>query len=638
MFPLLPVLSLFLLASSPLVGADYDGDEPPLFRFQLTERPEGMFLPGDKVHLAFLPNTDSPPPTDSFTLTVTLPAGLLPADNFWQQQGATATRRLPPPTGPTLFPTAFTARIAPGFTGRQLRITGSLSYAPDQQQSVVISVGEVLSSRLDTCMILRDTTPSGVNTIVTTRRRVSAKLRGPIDLSPDRPLFISHKWCRPADLRSAGKKKNKEEKCTALHFAFGGKGGMDYPKRPSPDSNRLSKRLKDTLNFLSNIRKGDTLDFRLKTIDGSPLGSIVQTDRSGEMTDAVTEATEYQFTAVADTAFFNQTLHLRARRRFFGLLPARQYVLVDLERRPAARTFFRDTGPALRQPGGDSILLSAEKITHPDNSVSWKRFFVQKTDNRTVFYRVEIDTGANQQEIRREVVSRDTCSGRYNVAFTVGASLRKSIRVPVDTLLYQATDEAVTIVGLRNPLGRQSAQLEVIIPLQISAGDPEAKTSLIAVAYWIGLGNQPITAYDALAEEVPPAWGQPGVSPPLAAYGNGHPIILPGLEAVDTIVQKRWLRYEFADRRSQTVFTRNQRFTPAIVRDPNHPNYGLLRGAELQQLRAGRQVGEGSEAHLRFHLSGAARHAINSYKMRLHVVAYYQVTMPKEIWLTPSSE
>jgi hypothetical protein len=197
----------------------------------------------------------------------------------------------------------------------------------------------------------------------------------------------------------------------------------------------------------------------------------------------------------------------------------------------------------------------------------------------------------------------------------------------VDTLLYQATDVTATVVGQRNPLGQRQGSIEVKVPQQMNADGPVKKDSLIAIAYWIGIGEPPITEYAALAEEVPPEWGQPGVSAPLAAYATGHPIVLPGLQVIDSVFQKGHVRFDFVHPQERKAFAQNGAYTPLIPRNSSRGNYGLLQGDALRDLLptvfSDPELGKDE---LRFYFAFANQHQVNSYRVEVKVIGLYGVT------------
>lgn len=604
------------------------------FTFGLSTDPAGYFIPGDEVRLDFSPGSLGSMINDSFTLAVELPAGLVLDDAFWTQQGSVALRTLPKPADEKGYPVGITTRIREDFKGRSLTVSGYLKAQPGRRDTVSFSVAEILASSLDTCFSIKDSSGGVVNTIVATRRVIKAKLRGPIDLSPTLPLRISHKGYKTYVLLSEKKRNKAKKKSTLLHFLLSESETLDYPSRKSPGK----KKIKGQLDFVSGGRIGDSLLVSLKTIKGRPLRNISLIGPKDELLDALTDAPSYQFSAVQDTAFFHRTLHLRARRRFFGIFPVRQYCLVDAERRTAPVTLYRNNGPPLQQAKGDTTLLSRTIVSSNHDSVITKELVVHRSDKHTVFYQI-VETEKENKAIspRRDTLSRDTCDGLYKVAFA-NSMVKSMVWEPVDTLLYQAVDASESVVGLRNPLGRQQGQIEIKVPVKLNAGDPDTRDSLIAIAYWVGIGTPPISAYEALAEEIPPEWAQPGVSPPLAAYGLGHPVILPSLGRSDALFQENSVKYDFVDAAEKTAFLTKGRYKPLFKRNTERPNFGTLRGT-LRKL-SGTIVNDpeaGKDVH-RFYLTFANQHQINSYSIRLYVVAYYRVWALKEVWVkaTPS--
>lgn len=198
--------------------------------------------------------------------------------------------------------------------------------------------------------------------------------------------------------------------------------------------------------------------------------------------------------------------------------------------------------------------------------------------------------------------------------------------VTVDTLLSQAVDATKIVVGQRNLPSQQQGSIEVKILQQLSPASPDKKDSLIAIAYWIGIGGHPISEYDALAEGIPPEWAQPGVSAPLAAYGLGHQVILPDLPSGSTQFEQEEVRFDFVSQQERGAFSKNGTYSPLIRRNSYPPNYGILRGGALRDLQESvfSDPDMGKDV-LRFHLAFANQHPINSYQVVLKVVCLYEV-------------
>lgn len=566
----------------PLEPSLPDSATRPAFTFSLVSEPEGYFVPGDEVRFAFIPVADQPA-TDSFTLAVALPPGLVLTDVFWEQRGAIARRKLGPPTLPEAFPVGIITRIDEGFTGRTLTVSGGVvtetsggnESAIDSTDlaafpSVTISVAKILSSVIDTCFFARDSSGGQVRTIVATRRKLTAQLRGPVDLSPTGPLRVSHRvndifalW--PGKKK---KKKKKKRKATALHYVLSEENPEDYPPRYTPEKKKTGK-----VDFVTRGRPGDSLLVSVKTIKGRPLRSITLTDETEEILDAVADVPGYNFSVVQDTAFLVRTLHLRARR-LFGIIPLRQYALVDAERRPVIRKLFRQNGSGGELPDDIAALLP------------------------------------------------DTCAGNFDVMVETVSSQTKTW-VATDTLLLQAVDATGSVVGKRNLMGNRSGREEINIPLSLDTEEPDTKNELFAVAYWVGVGAPSISAYDALAEEVPPEWSQPGVSAPLAAYGLSYPVNLPGLGASEETVRTKLVRYDFTGPGGDVV----------ISRSTAQPNFGVVRGDDLGLLsKTAYDDPETGKRLLHFYLDYRNQHAINTYSVRVQVVAFYRVYTLQDVW------
>ena len=598
----------------------------PTLSLSLAVENEGLFLPGDEVRLAILPSKLDQLQTDSFTLAVKLPDGLLLTDNFWWQQENIAYRKLPKPANQQAFLIDLTTRIATGFKGYKLTINAYFFDTPDQQKTLAISVATLLSSQIDTCLSVQDSSLNIINTFLATRQQLTARLKAPINLSPTAPLRISHGNCK-AFIFKPGKKKDKQkENCTALHFAFVGSEGEDYPMRFTPGPEKL----KGITNFISNSRKGDTINISVKTLDGKPLrGIILAYTKGGEIIEAAMEAAQLSYETVLDAARLDLTLHLRARRGFLNIFNIKQYCLVEVIRRPTSVTMLRGAGAPPQQPDGDSEVLTRDVSSVANGDTTWNETAVQHLKNSTIFYRIQ-ETGKGE-DVRRDTISQDTCPGHLNIRRT-GKSTARSIWVPADTLLFQAAEEERTIVGTRNPMGIQQGNIEIKVPLELNIGDPDTQDTLVGIVYWIGIGEPPLAEYAALAEEVPPEWAQPGVSAPLAAYGLSHPVVLPGLITSEKRFQKQNVRYDFVSHRGRAAFAKGGG-TPLIRRDDNRPNFGLINGDELKAL--GKTIVydlESGKDVLRFHLAYANVHEINSYRLQLKIVAFYQLSVPGIIW------
>lgn len=194
---------------------------------------------------------------------------------------------------------------------------------------------------------------------------------------------------------------------------------------------------------------------------------------------------------------------------------------------------------------------------------------------------------------------------------------------PVDTLITTLLDDKYDVVGKRNLIGSQQGKTEVKVPLNLTAKD-----SLIAIAYWVGFGENSINAYEALDEEIPDKWRQPGVSAPLAAFGAGYRILLPPLGMEEVV------RYDFVRSNGKKAFTKGQTpYTNLIERELAHPNYGIISGTDLINLRDTVQViEEPDEKMLNFYFTYANNHQVNSYPIQLKLIAYYQISELRKTW------
>lgn len=621
------LLIVFLGFQAQLVVAQQSHSNTPsaALYFALASPQTGVFIAGDEVKMAVYPIDQARLNTDTFTLAVDLPEGLILADKFWSLRENTAIRKLAVRTEAADFPVALTTRIAPGFKGNVLTAAASLSGYPSQKKSLTISVGTLLSSETDTCLYVQDTTLTNVNTYLATRQRITARLPGPINLSPIGPLRISHGNCQAFHFKPGKKRDRQKEQCTALHFAFVGQEAEDYPRRFAPGPEKL----KGITEIRSNSNLGDTVNISVKTLDGKPLRGLLLTDARGELLVAEMDAAGITYETVLDTATLNLTLHLRARRHLLGLIPVKQYCLVNVQRRPTAVTMLRGPDTSMPPPGGESTLLSREISSIAAGDTSWLKTTAWHSNHGTVVFRIlehPPRSGASP-----DTLSRDTCSGIFDLRVSERSTARE-VWVPADTLLFQASDEEVTIVGQRNPLGIRQGSMEIKVPIHLDLDAPQTRDSLIGLAWWIGIGEPTLEAYETLAGEIPPEWGQPGASPPLAAYGSGHPIVLPGLSPGEADFQRQIVRYEFVTSQNRTAFTSGSSI-PLIRRDPKRPNYGMLSGAVLATLQKTAVYDqETGKKVLRFYLAYRNMHDINTYRLQLKVVAYYQVRIPGVIW------
>jgi hypothetical protein len=206
---------------------------------------------------------------------------------------------------------------------------------------------------------------------------------------------------------------------------------------------------------------------------------------------------------------------------------------------------------------------------------------------------------------------------------TIAQDGNKHVETSVDTLLFQAVDLSVKVVGKMNleekPLGR----LQVNVPVTLKALSSEREDSLISIAYWIGVGETPNLAYKGMEEEVPQEWSQPGISAPLAAYIQGYPVVLsPNAEHAE----ENQIRFDFVDSKESNPFAKDKVLTPLIPRAPNQPNFGIVSGAQLQSLKNTiSQDPKTGKSAFRFNLAYANQHRINSCMLQLKVVALYEV-------------
>lgn len=210
---------------------------------------------------------------------------------------------------------------------------------------------------------------------------------------------------------------------------------------------------------------------------------------------------------------------------------------------------------------------------------------------------------------------------------------------PIDTLIATILEEEYRVVGMRNPSGMRRGAAEIKIPTHLNLADSLGKDSLIAIAYWIGVGHPPINAYESLVKEIPKEWTQPGITAPLAAYGSGHPVWLPQMTMEGVAFQREVVRYDFVGPSGKKDFANDSTaYATVINREPTRPNYGIISGTALTKLWDTVQFDEGLGKNvLHFYFAYANHHAINSYRIQLKLIAYYQVSEPRKSWKTVPS-
>lgn len=599
-------------------------DAPSLLLSLSEDRPE-LFIAGDKVRLIAEVKGSNSAVADTLTILLKLPKGLISADPFWQQQENQLSRRIAAPGPGELIALGLTATILPEYEGPTLTISGQVTEAEANPADLTISVAELLSTATDTCLNIRDTTSSAVNTFLSTSRRITAWPRGPINLSPTRPIRISPKGCDALSLRPA-QKENPRNKCSCLTYLFTGKDGVGHPARYQPDGGRLQSCVK----LESASRKGDTIEIAVATVDGLPLRDLLLTDGSGEILEFVQEASNLTFNTILqeDRAAFR--LYLRSKRKWLVFDP-KQFAILTVTRKPAAVTMQRGNGERSTQVGLDTLALEVLEASPQDTT--WLKTVAHHQEGGTVFYRIKetISTDSLVPPLL-DTISQDSCPGAY---FVQGGkqAVARTILAPVDTLLAQVAEGEGQVVGARNLLGLRQGNIEIDVPLRLDIVDPPGKDKLIALAYWVGIGEPPLAAYELLAEEVPPDWSQPGVSAPLAAYGLGHPIVLPELPLGKASFEAKVVAYDFVSKQGLSAFRGGNSYSPVINRRDGRPNYGLVSGKELKALSRFRvNDPETGKPHIRFQLAYANRHPINTYRLRVLVVGYYQVLKPKVEW------
>ncbi|MBC6996668.1 hypothetical protein QWY85_08865 [Neolewinella lacunae] len=629
--PLLLLLACFSACSARLAKRAQEAAGPIHLALRPATGGPEYYLPGAEVPLLLEATNTSAAPSDSLRLRIQLPAGLRLADPAWHGAGTMAQRTLPPLGAGNKVQWPLTTRLATDATGPLAVVTAGLDPGQKALARLSIPVGRVLENTLDTCRVLHDTLGNRVNTYLTTRRLLRTVLPGPLALGPLGPVRVSPRNCAAFALNAPVKKHRAKDRCSCLHFSFAS-GQPTYPTRFQAGE----KPLQTCATTTSAGAKGDTLRIAVRTLDGQPLRRMLLTDGSGKVLQAAYAAAALDFCTVLDADTATWRLYLQADRRFY-LLPRKQYVLVDVTRHPAAVEILQDAGPAPAPEGSTTLLAS----TPPDTvggRRSWWETSALRTAEQTIFLRVRAQQSlAAGAQVLRDTLGRDSCAGQFAVR-QLGSARAVQTWIATDTLLFQATQAEAEVVGLRNLSGLRSGSVEVNIPLRLDLSDPPARDSLVAIAYWIGSGEVALGAYAALLESVPPAWSQPGVSAPLAAYGGGYPVVLPGLTPGEAEYQRSYVQYDFTTSAGRQNLVAGRSYPRLIRRNPDRPNYGVVTGTALQQL-AGTVVFDPAlgKRVLRFHFAFANRHPVNTYRLQLKIVAWYQVRTPATVWqpITP---
>ncbi|PPK88062.1 hypothetical protein CLV84_1025 [Neolewinella xylanilytica] len=457
----------------------------------------------------------------------------------------------------------------------------------------------LIASGSDTCLIWTDSTARKVTTFAATRR-VRTYQERPVELGPTAPVRISSRSCReflglPRIPLLAGWRKDR---CSALSFTFSPSDDAD------PDIRFTPPRKKWTGNRATDspARPGDTVEITVSTVGKRPLRRMLLRGE-GEILAAAEDAAPLQFTQVLTGVPAYFALSMQAQRRFL-VFPVKQFATVSVVRKP--RPYQRyDPPPRSNRVAIDSLVNRVELDTVGNERSSLLRVAALRQDSTILYTLREAALLGPVPTLRLDTLSRQACPGSYDFSRLHEFDARPDWLVE-DTLLFQAADKTETVVGLRNPLGSHRVRIPVRIPKQIREETPENRDSLLAVAYWIGAGPELLAAYAALAGEIPPAWSQPGVSAPLAAFASGHPVVLPAVRSPGGMADRYRITYQLVEDSSQRKITSS---------DGGYP-FGVLDGEALRGL-----TGEGD---LRLTLRLENRHESNTYPLQLLVVAIYQ--------------
>ncbi len=458
---------------------------------------------------------------------------------------------------------------------------------------------KLTDTKFDTCLVWTDSTAQKVTTFAATRS-VRTYQERPAELGPIAPVRVSPRSCTaflglPSIPLLGGWQKDR---CSAFSFTFASPGATDTIKRFSPPE----KRWTDNSATNSPARPGDTILLTVSTVGDRPLRRMLLR-AGGEILAAVDGGNTMQFTYLVPDTPGGIELFLQAQRRLF-VFPVKQFATISVVRKPRPYQVY---DPPLRanRLALDSVVSRVELDTVGKVRSSILRLAALRQDSTSIFTLREEATLGPQPTLRLDTLSRQSCPGSYAFSRIRELGARPAWLVQ-DTLLFQAANETRTVVGLRNPLGTHGVTLPVRIPKRIRQKAPDIRDSLFAVAYWIGAGEESLTEYVALSEEIPPAWTQPGVSAPLAAFGAGHPVILPAVRSPGGMASRYGLTYHLREETAGTLITSSE----------NDPPFGLLAGKALDALTR--------EGDLHLTLSVENRHESNSYQLQLQVVAFYQ--------------
>lgn len=510
---------------------------------------------------------------------------------------------------------------------------GKLGKSGPEDDEVKFSLDRylVLDKTIDTCINVIDSTARIVERFTSLETSITASLPSPIDLSVVGPILISAHKCPVFKVKTPKRtsKKQKQERCSCLRYVFGGDQQPNFPTAYPSDGQRL----KGCVEIPSGSQRGDTISIAIRSVDGFPIKRVMLRNGANDILDFQEDVAVFKHTVVLKSDRDTLQLYLQTGRRFF-IFPRKQYCFVDVFRRPSSIRLTNGKPPVEGQASFEELsrnLLQSE----PDSS--WSVISNESREGQTILHRI-VETHSTDEGgmIIRDTLSSDTCQAALNIKKEV-LSTATAVRISTDTLLFQLKDQSDAIGGQRNVLARRSGSMKVEVPLQLNQLDAPAHDTLIGFAYWIGIGAEPIGLYDTLAEEIPKEWAQPGVSAPLAAFGLNHPVVLPDLGIEEKLFNRNFVTYDFVNERNRSLLSGNRPHRALIPRSAKRPNYGSVTGLALNDLINQAQISRDPSGtrHINFWLSYANKHPVNTYQVRLIVVAYYQVSVPGLEWSSP---
>lgn len=606
--------------------------------WQLSPLQAFPLIAGDYISTVLVVGGGSDRPNDSTELRVAASPGIKLSDPLWTVSGAEFIRKIPPiPVGDSLT-LALQLQLLPTFKGQQLSLgleakkvtTDNTTNAPGVQAGLTLEVAKIMAVELDTCVQVQDTAGNMISSLIATRRKVRAGFISPIELSPAGIFRASGKSCSAFKLKQPKKKKKKKkkEKCSCFTYRFAGRESPQYPLVET----LAGEKVDSCKSYSIAGQQGDTISLSLRTVDGKPLKRIMLLDGKGEVLDAVYDSPVFSFqdTLSNDTATFRLLLQYK---KILGIIPRKQLVIMESARRPKAFEFYRDAGPPLFQPDGDTLILSQRTIDSTSTQKVVASTIVARNDEGAELIRLRTKVDSSGMILEELVVGRDTCDGQFAYRSIPQREATYPL-VAIDTLITEIVSKEIQVVGKRNLFGLQRAVIEVEVPLALDLLEWPARDRLIHIAYWIGIGEMPINAYTALEGEIK-AELPPGVSPPLAVYGERGIFELPGLFPGEEIFQKDNVRYDFVGEAQLSRAMSNKPFSPLIKRTAKRPNYGLVSAGALRSLLSRPYNNEalGKEVW-RFWLFAGNVHEINTFRLQLKIIGFYEVREPQLKWTT----